>query len=52
MNDILLPRGIDAIIPAAPVCTFDERIVHLYLTKDVTDMIGFLVEYHPDLGTG
>ena len=49
MNGILMSNGIDAIsVPAAKAQEFNEKMVRFYLTKDASEMMGFLVECHPD----
>lgn len=51
MNGVLMSAGIDAIsVPAAKAQDFNEKMVRFYLTKDATEMMGFLVECHPDVG--
>lgn len=50
MNGVLMSAGIDAIsVPAAKAQDFNEKMVRFYLTKDATEMMGFLVECHPDV---
>ena len=50
MNGILMSHGIDAIsIPAAQAQSFNEKMVRFYLTKDASEMIGFLMDCHPEL---
>ena len=49
MNGVLLSNGIDAIsIPAAKAKEFNEKMVQFYLTKEASEMIGFLIACHPD----
>ena len=49
MNGILMSAGIDAIsVPAAKAQEFNENMVRFYRAKDATEMMGFLVDCHPD----
>uniref|UniRef100_UPI0039F6A10D Fic family protein n=1 Tax=Sulfuriferula sp. GW6 TaxID=3345112 RepID=UPI0039F6A10D len=52
MNGVLMSAGIDAIsVPAAKAQAFNETMVRFYLTKDATEMMGFLVECHHELAS-
>ena len=49
MNGVLMSHGIDAIsVPAAKAQEFNEKMVRFYLSKDATEMMGFLAECHPE----
>ena len=51
MNGVLMSHGIDAIsVPAAKVQEFNESMVRFYLSKDASEMMGFLARCHPDAG--
>lgn len=51
MNGVFMSHGIDAIsVPAAKAQEFNEKMVRFYLSKDATEMMGFLAECHPDAG--
>jgi len=53
MNGILMSNGIDAIsVPAAQAQPFNEKMVRFYLTRDATEMMGFLIACHAGLGAG
>ena len=44
-----MSHGIDAIsVPAAKAQEFNEKMVRFYLTRDATEMMGFLVGCHSD----
>lgn len=48
MNGVLMSNGIDAIsVPAAKAREFNEKMVGFYLTRDASEMMGFLVGCHP-----
>lgn len=49
MNGVLMSHGIDAIsVPATKAQEFNEKMVRFYLTKDATEMMGFIIGCHPD----
>ena len=49
MNGILMSNGIDAIsIPAAQAQRFNENMVRFYVTRDASEMMGFLIDCHPE----
>ena len=49
MNGILMSAGIDAIsVPAGKAQAFNEKMVRFYLTKDASEMMGFLIGCHPE----
>jgi hypothetical protein len=49
MNGSLMMEGIDAIsIPAMQAAEFNSRMVEFYATRNATQMMGFVVEFHPD----
>jgi hypothetical protein len=49
MNGVLMSHGIDAIsVPAAKAQEFNEKMVRFHLSKDATEMMGFLTGCHPD----
>ena len=51
MNGVLMSHGIDAIsVPAAKAQEFHEKMVRFYVSKDATEMMGFLAACHPDAG--
>ena len=53
MNGILLSAGLDAIsVPAAKAQVFNEAMVRFYLSKDATEMMGFLLGCYPALRAG
>jgi Fic family protein len=48
MNGILMSAGVDAIsVPAARRQEFNEKMIQFYLTKDGGEMMGFLLDCHP-----
>ncbi|HEY3659312.1 MAG TPA: hypothetical protein VGL34_30425, partial [Steroidobacteraceae bacterium] len=48
MNGILMSEGIDAVgIPAVRAQEFNSKMVDFYLTRNATEMMGFLVDCHP-----
>jgi hypothetical protein len=49
MNGVLMSEGIDAIsIPAMRATEFNSRMVEFYTTRDATQMMGFVLECHPE----
>jgi hypothetical protein len=49
MNGALMAEGIDAIsIPAMRAAEFNSKMVEFYTTRDATQMMGFVLECHPD----
>lgn len=49
MNGILMSHGIDAIsVPAAKAQEFNEKMVRFYISKNASEMMGFLMECHPE----
>lgn len=49
MNGALMSQGIDAIsIPAMRAAEFNSRMVEFYTTRDATQMMGFVLECHPE----
>lgn len=49
MNGALMMQGIDAIsIPAMRAAEFNSKMVEFYTTRDATQMIGFVLECHPE----
>lgn len=49
MNGALMTEGIDAIsIPAMRAAEFNSRMVEFYTTRDATQMMGFVLECHPE----
>ncbi|MEE4378889.1 MAG: cell filamentation protein Fic [Candidatus Competibacteraceae bacterium] len=52
MNGLLMAHGIDAIsVPAAQVQTFNEAMVRFYVSRDASEMMTFLTDCHPELGS-
>ena len=48
MNGVLMSAGVDAIsVPAAGRQEFNEKMVRFYVTKDGSEMMGFLLDCHP-----
>lgn len=51
MNGALMTEGIDAIsIPAMRAAEFNSKMVEFYTTRDATQMMGFVLECHPEFG--
>lgn len=49
MNGVLMMEGIDAIsIPATRAAEFNSRMVEFYLSRDATQMMGFVLQCHPE----
>jgi hypothetical protein len=49
MNGALMMEGIDAIsIPAMRAAEFNSRMVEFYTTRDATQMMGFVLQCHPE----
>jgi hypothetical protein len=49
MNGALMTEGIDAIsIPAMRAAEFNSKMVEFYTTRDATQMMGFVLECHPE----
>lgn len=49
MNGALMMEGIDAVsIPAMRAAEFNSRMVDFYTTRDATQMMGFVLECHPE----
>lgn len=49
MNGALMMEGIDAIsIPAMRASEFNSKMVDFYTTRDATQMMGFVLECHPE----
>jgi prophage maintenance system killer protein len=49
MNGALMMEGIDAIsIPAMRAAEFNSKMVEFYATRDATQMMGFVLECHPE----
>jgi hypothetical protein len=49
MNGALMTEGIDAIsIPAMRAGEFNSKMVEFYTTRDATQMMGFVLECHPE----
>jgi hypothetical protein len=49
MNGALMMEGIDAIsIPAMRAAEFNSKMVEFYTTRDATQMMGFVLECHPE----
>lgn len=49
MNGVLMMEGIDAIsIPAMRAAEFNSKMVEFYTTRDATQMMGFVLECHPE----
>lgn len=49
MNGVLMSHGIDAIsVSAAKAQEFNEKMVRFYLSKEATEMMGFLAGCHPE----
>jgi hypothetical protein len=50
MNGILMSNGIDAIsVPGARANEFNQAMVRFYVSKDATEMMGFLTDCHPEI---
>ena len=48
MNGVLMSEGIDSVsIPAARAQEFNSNMVELYITRDATKMMAFIVDCHP-----
>ncbi|GER04424.1 hypothetical protein JCM17846_21060 [Iodidimonas nitroreducens] len=48
MNGVLMSHGIDAIsVPASKAQEFNEKMVRFYLSKDASEMMGFITACHP-----
>jgi len=51
MNGALMMEGIDAIsIPAMRATEFNSKMVDFYTSRDATQMMGFVLECHPEFG--
>lgn len=51
MNGALMMEGIDAIsIPAIRAAEFNSKMVEFYTTRDATQMMGFILQCHPEFG--
>ena len=49
MNGALMTQGIDAVsIPAVRAAEFNSKMVDFYTTRDATQMMGFVLECHPE----
>lgn len=49
MNGVLMMQGIDAIsIPATRAAEFNSKMVEFYTSRDATQMMGFVLECHPE----
>jgi hypothetical protein len=49
MNGILMAEGIDAVsIPAVRAAEFNSRMVDFYTSRDGTEMMGFVLDCHPE----
>jgi hypothetical protein len=49
MNGTLMAEGIDAIsIPAMRAAEFNSKMVEFHTTRDATQMMGFVLECHPE----
>lgn len=49
MNGALMMEGIDAIsIPAIRAAEFNSKMVEFYTTRDATQMMGFVLQCHPE----
>jgi hypothetical protein len=49
MNGALMMEGIDAIsIPATRAAEFNSKMVEFYTSRDATEMMGFVLECHPE----
>lgn len=49
MNGALMMEGIDAIsIPAMRAAEFNSKMVEFYTTRDATQMMGFVLQCHPE----
>jgi hypothetical protein len=49
MNGALMMEGIDAIsIPATRAAEFNSKMVEFYTSRDATQMMGFVLECHPE----
>lgn len=49
MNGVLMANGIDAIsVPAAKAAEFNQAMVRYFVSKDGTEMMAFLTDFHPD----
>jgi len=50
MNGVLMTEGIDAVsIPAIRAADFNSRMVDFYTTRDATEMMGFVLDCHPEV---
>ena len=48
MNGILMSHGMDAIsVPAKRAREFDQKMAHFYVSKNATEMMGFLIDCEP-----
>jgi hypothetical protein len=48
MNGVLMSAGIDALsVPAARAQEFNEAMVRFYLSRDGSEMFGFMLDCHP-----
>ncbi|HEY4445964.1 MAG TPA: hypothetical protein VGN30_16900 [Steroidobacteraceae bacterium] len=50
MNGVLMSEGIDAVsIPAVRAAEFNSRMVDFYTNRDATEMMGFVLDCHPEV---
>ena len=50
MNGVLMSEGIDAVsIPAVRAAEFNSRMVDFYANRDATEMMGFVLDCHPEV---
>jgi hypothetical protein len=50
MNGVLMAEGIDAVsIPAIRAAEFNSRMVDFYSSRDATEMMGFVLDCHPEV---
>ena len=48
MNGVLMSHGMDAIsVPAVRAREFNQKMVHFYVSKNATEMMGFLIDCEP-----
>jgi hypothetical protein len=48
MNGVLMSEGIDAVsVPAARAQEFNTKMIDFYITRNATEMMGFIVDCHP-----
>jgi Fic family protein len=49
MNGVLMTEGLDAVsIPAVRAAEFNSRMVDFYTSRDATEMMGFVLDCHPE----